>query len=73
MKKIGIIINVSFEETGVSTYLKTKGINPECIIMLTDGYVGNDWGTEWEAPVLWVIAGNPSTVAPNGQTIHIND
>ena len=57
----------------VSTYLKTKGINPECIIMLTDGYVGNDWGTEWEAPVLWVIAGNPSTVAPNGQTIHIND
>jgi predicted metal-dependent peptidase len=57
----------------VSRYLKTKGIKPECIIMLTDGYVGNDWGTEWEAPVLWVIAGNPSAVAPNGQTIHIND
>jgi len=57
----------------VSTYLKDKGIKPECVIMLTDGYVGNDWGQDWEVPVLWVIAGNPSAVAANGQTIHIND
>jgi predicted metal-dependent peptidase len=57
----------------VSTYLKDKGIKPECVIMLTDGYVGNDWGQDWEVPVLWVIAGNPSAVAPVGQTIHIND
>lgn len=56
----------------VSTYLKDKGIKPECIIMLTDGYVGSDWGEGWEAPVLWTIAGNSSAVAPNGQTIHIN-
>jgi len=57
----------------VSTYLKDKGIKPECVIMLTDGYVGNDWGEGWEVPVLWTIAGNNSAVAPNGQTIHIND
>jgi predicted metal-dependent peptidase len=57
----------------VSTYLKDKSIKPECIIMLTDGYVGSDWGDGWEAPVLWVVAGNNSAVAPNGQTIHIND
>jgi predicted metal-dependent peptidase len=57
----------------VSTYLKDKGIKPECVIMLTDGYVGNDWGEGWEVPVLWTIAGNDSAVAPNGQTIHIND
>ena len=57
----------------VSTYLKTKGIKPECVIMLTDGYVGDDWGKEWEAPVLWVIAGNTNAVASTGQTIHIND
>jgi len=57
----------------VSRYLKDKGIKPECVIMLTDGYVGNDWGQDWEVPVLWTIAGNPSAVAPNGQTIHIND
>jgi predicted metal-dependent peptidase len=57
----------------VSTYLKAKGIKPECVIMLTDGYVGDDWGKEWEAPVLWVIAGNTNAVASTGQTIHIND
>lgn len=57
----------------VSRYLKDKGIKPECIIMLTDGYVGNDWGGEWDAPVLWTIAGNSSAVAPNGRTVHIND
>jgi predicted metal-dependent peptidase len=57
----------------VSRYLKDKGIKPECVIMLTDGYVGNDWGTDWEVPVLWTIAGNTNAVAPNGQTIHIND
>jgi predicted metal-dependent peptidase len=57
----------------VSTYLKAKSIKPECVIMLTDGYVGNDWGQEWEAPVLWVIAGNTNAVAGTGQTIHIND
>ena len=57
----------------VSRYLREKGITPECIIVLTDGYVGADWGTGWEAPVLWTIAGNSGAVAPVGQTIHIND
>jgi len=57
----------------VSTYLKDKSIVPECIIMLTDGYVGGDWGNEWTAPVLWVIVGGNDEVAPNGKTIHIRD
>jgi predicted metal-dependent peptidase len=55
----------------VSQYLKDKGIKPECVIMLTDGYVGSDWGTDWEVPVLWVVVGGNNTVAPNGKTIHI--
>lgn len=57
----------------VSTYLKEKSIAPECIIMLTDGYVGSDWGNEWTAPLLWVIVGGNDDVAPNGKTIHIRD
>jgi predicted metal-dependent peptidase len=57
----------------VSTYLKEKSIVPECIIMLTDGYVGSDWGNEWTAPLLWVIVGGNDDVAPNGKTIHIRD
>jgi len=55
----------------VSTYLKEKGIKPECIIMLTDGYVGSDWGSDWTAEVLWCIVGGNDEVAPNGKTVHV--
>lgn len=57
----------------VSTYLVEKKIEPQCIIVLTDGYVGNDWGNDWTAPVMWAIVGGYDVVAPNGKTIHVND
>ena len=57
----------------VSEYLKSKKIEPECVIMLTDGYVGNDWGQDWTAQVLWCIVGGNDVVSPNGKTIHIKD
>jgi predicted metal-dependent peptidase len=58
----------------VSEYLKEKRIEPECIIVLTDGYVGNDWGRDWTAPVLWaIVGGDKDCIAGNGKTIHIKD
>jgi predicted metal-dependent peptidase len=54
----------------VSDKIRDLGMSPECIIILTDGCIG-DWGTEWNAPVLWVVAGNPTVTAPVGKTIHI--
>lgn len=57
----------------VTQYLANNAIKPECAIMLTDGYVGNDWGTKWDCPVLWVIVNGNNTVAPVGQTIHVNN
>ena len=57
----------------VSEYLKEKKIEPECVIMLTDGYVGSDWGNDWSSPLLWVLVGGNTDVAPNGKTIHVND
>ena len=57
----------------VSEYLKEKKIEPECVIMLTDGYVGSDWGNDWPSPLLWVLVGGNTDVAPNGKTIHVND
>jgi predicted metal-dependent peptidase len=57
----------------VSAYLKEKAIVPECIIMLTDGYVGSDWGSDWTAEVLWCIVGGNDEVAPNGKTVHVKD
>jgi predicted metal-dependent peptidase len=57
----------------VSQYLKEKQIKPECIIMLTDGYVGSDWGHDWTAPVLWAIVGGNDCVADNGKTVYVKD
>ena len=77
---VGDIINSTKPRGGggtspscISTYLKGKGIVPECIIVLTDGYVGSDWGSDWTAPVLWAIVGGNDVVSPNGKTIHIKD
>ena len=77
---VGDIINSTKPRGGggtspscVSAYLKEKHIVPECVIMLTDGYVGNDWGGEWTAPVLWAIVGGNDCVAGNGKTVHVKD
>jgi len=52
--------------------IKEEGTQPECVVMLTDGHVP-DWGVGWDAPVLWVVAGNPSATATVGKTVHINN
>lgn len=62
------------DPTCMMHYLKEKNIKPECIIQLTDGYI-NNWGDQWEAPILWVITeGNYNSnkiVSPVGKTVHI--
>ena len=78
---VGDIINSTKPRGGggtspscVSEYLKEKAIKPECVIVLTDGYVGNDWGHDWTAPVLWaIVGGDKDCVAGNGKTIHVKD
>jgi len=57
----------------ITKYLKKHNIVPECAIVLTDGYVGSDWGENWSSPVLWCIVDNKNTTAPIGQTIHIEE
>jgi predicted metal-dependent peptidase len=54
----------------VSQYVKEKDINAQGIVIITDGYLGGDWG-EWDKPVLWVMIDNPSTTAPIGHTVHV--
>ena len=55
----------------MSTYINDNGIKPDCIVMLTDGEVFGDWGTDWPAPVLWCIADNKHVTAATGVTVHM--
>jgi predicted metal-dependent peptidase len=57
----------------ITTYLKDKNIVPECVVVLTDGYVGDDWGGTWTSPVLWCIVGGCKAVPTVGQSIHMED
>lgn len=59
------------DPTCVPDYLAKHGIKPECVVMLTDGYVGR-WG-DWDFPVLWAITGGNRITAPVGKTVHIED
>lgn len=57
----------------VTEYMKKHKMEPVCSIILTDGYVGNDWGTDWPSPVLWAILGDRSAVATTGKTVYIEE
>lgn len=57
----------------ISTYIAEKKLEPECIIVLTDGHVGDDWGSDWTAPLLWVITGGNKVMAATGKTIHVEN
>lgn len=54
----------------IGEYMKEKQLNPECVVVLTDGEIG-DWGT-WNVPILWAIT-EAGTTAPVGKTITITD
>lgn len=53
----------------VKRYLTDKHIDPECVIMLTDGDIYGEWPV-FDCPTLWIITDKRIT-APNGVTIHM--
>ena len=55
----------------VSKYIKDKELVYELVIMFTDGHVGNDWGGDWQSPVLWVVVNNEGASSSTGKTIHL--
>lgn len=58
------------DPTCVSQFVKDKKLEPECIIMFTDGYVGS-WGEDLGIPTLWCIVNNKRAKPTFGRTIHI--
>ena len=55
----------------VPDHIKATGIEAQAVIVLTDGYLGGDWGT-WSTSLLWGIIGNKSAKPTVGKTVHIN-
>ena len=53
----------------ITSYMRKHKIDPVCAIILTDGYVGNDWGGNWNCPTLWAITSDIKS--PIGQTIKV--
>lgn len=61
------------EPACVPKFMKKHNINPECLLMLSDGYIGHQNPSDWDiqAPVLWCIKGNSRFEAPVGKTVHV--
>ena len=51
----------------IPKYIAQHKLNPECVIVLTDGYIGG-WG-DWKHPVFWGMTTNQ--VAPVGISVRI--
>jgi len=54
----------------VPPYMQEHGINPQAIIIITDGHLYNGWG-QWSHPVLWVIIDNENAKPDYGKYIHV--
>ena len=55
----------------VTDYIRDNNINAQAVIVLTDGYLGGDWGV-WTMPLLWGILDNKSAKPTIGKPLHIS-
>ena len=51
--------------------IKEEQIEPDCILLFTDGHVW-DWGKDIGVPTMWCVIGNKDATAPFGKTIHMD-
>jgi len=62
------------EPACVPKYMKKHDMKPECLIILTDGYIGYQDPSDWaiESPVLWCIKGNSNfNQSVVGKIVHV--
>lgn len=58
----------------VPRFMVENRIEPQCVIMLTDGYFGSDGCGSWagvSAPVLWCVYGKRDFVPTVGQSVYV--
>lgn len=56
----------------VNQYIRDKRLEPEAVIVLTDGYVESDWGGAWDKPTLWAITTKGLT-SPHGKSVYLGE
>ena len=54
----------------VPPYIAENNINPQAVIVITDGYLYGGWG-KWSCPVLWVVIDNKDAHPPVGKCVHV--
>lgn len=63
------------DPTCVPKFIAKHNIKGECLLMLTDGYVGHqdpsDYASLGSMPVLWCVKGNTNFNTPVGKTVHV--
>ena len=62
------------EPACVPKFMKKHDMKPECLIILTDGYIPNQDPSDWtiESPVLWCIKGNSNfNQSVVGKIVHV--
>jgi predicted metal-dependent peptidase len=55
----------------VPKYIKEKSLKPECVLVLTDGYLSGDWGV-WDQPVFWGIT-EKNIQSSVGVSVYVGD
>jgi predicted metal-dependent peptidase len=58
--------------SSVSEYLISKNIQPECVIVFTDGFVENNIRWLHQAPLLWLVTQNKDFRPPVGKAVKFN-
>jgi predicted metal-dependent peptidase len=63
------------DPTCVPKFMAKHNIRGECLLMLTDGYVGyqnpSDYASLGSIPLLWCVKGNTCFESPVGKTVHV--
>lgn len=55
--------------SSVSDHLVSNNIKPDCLIVMTDGYVENDINWRVESPTLWLVTQSKSFAPPVGRVV----
>ena len=62
------------DPTCIPVYMKQKRMEPQCLIVLTDGYIGRQSPSDWvmSSPIMWCVKGNPSfNESVVGKVVHV--